>query len=109
MGSWASTPTPSDRLLGVAERRGWQVSSGSAEFTAAVRILNTLRELGHSEFADRLDEYAAVADRAAATDLDILQQHGDETTMLECLVLSNVLGDRLLATLRKMAVASSLG
>ncbi|GAB2893518.1 MerR family transcriptional regulator [Streptomyces deserti] len=93
-----------DELLAVAERKGWQVSSCSAEFAAAVGILDTLRELGHGDYADRLDDYAEAADRAASADLRFLRRPGDDAISLERMVVGAVLGDRLLAALRHLAL-----
>jgi DNA-binding transcriptional MerR regulator len=107
----AAPQTPASRsvgeLLAVAERQGWQVSPRSAEFAAAVGVLDTLRELGHGDFADRLDDYAEAADRAASADLKALHRPGDDAAVRERIIVGDVLGDRLLVTLRRLALSCS--
>ncbi|MFH9862967.1 MerR family transcriptional regulator [Streptomyces sp. NPDC017202] len=96
-----------DALVAAARRQGWHVSPRSAEFTAAVGVLDTLRELGHGDFADRLDDYAEAAGRAARADLKALHQSGDEAAVRERIAVGDVLGERLLAALRTLALSCS--
>ncbi|CAL9402068.1 hypothetical protein SUDANB105_01474 [Streptomyces sp. enrichment culture] len=94
-------------LLAVAERQGWRVSPHSAGFAAAAGVLDTLRELGHGDFVDRLDDYAEAAGRAASADVKALHRPGDDAVVRERLVVGDVLGDRLLSALRRIALSCS--
>ncbi|MFE0644376.1 MerR family transcriptional regulator [Streptomyces sp. NPDC058877] len=89
----------------LAERRRWTVPAGSRAFAAVVEVLDTLRELGHEQVAERLDAYAEAAEHAAAVDEEILSACTGAGRRAESLVVGNVLGDTLLAALRRLAQA----
>ncbi|MGW4851230.1 MerR family transcriptional regulator [Streptomyces sp. NPDC004288] len=85
----------------LAERRGWTAPAGGPQFATIVEVLDTLRELGQDRFTDRLDDYAEVAQCAAAIDEEILRTcDGDRA---ESAVVGAALGDVLLSALRGLA------
>ncbi|MEU2719008.1 MerR family transcriptional regulator [Streptomyces smyrnaeus] len=90
-------------IRALAERQGWQVSEQSPALTAAAEVLDALRRLDQDDFADQLDAYARAADAVAATDLEIVRKRPDTDAMAEAVVLGNILGDALLAALRRLA------
>ncbi|MET9861199.1 MerR family transcriptional regulator [Streptomyces smyrnaeus] len=94
-----------DEIRALAERQGWQVSEQSPALTAAAEVLDALRRLDQDDFADQLDAYARAADAVAATDLEIVRKRPDTDAMAEAVVLGNILGDALLAALRRLAQA----
>lgn len=82
--------------------RGWQVDPGSPAVCSLARLLLTLHELGQEDLLGLLDEYAAAAERLAAVELALLGRK-PEGARVEGAVLGTVLGDALLATLRRLA------
>ncbi|MFI8853726.1 MerR family transcriptional regulator [Streptomyces sp. 891-h] len=90
-------------IRALVERQGWEVSEHSPALTAAAEVLSALRRLGQDDFADQLDAYARAADAVAAVDLEIVRKRPDADSMAEAVILGNILGDALLAALRRLA------
>ncbi|WP_225800872.1 MerR family transcriptional regulator [Streptomyces sp. NK15101] len=99
----AADPRSIAKVRSLTERRGWTAPAGSPEFAAVVEVLDTLRELGQDHFADRLDDYAEAAQRAAAIDDEVLRACEGDGTRAESLVVGAALGDVLLSALRGLA------
>ncbi|MFI8326327.1 MerR family transcriptional regulator [Streptomyces sp. NPDC085529] len=87
------------------ERQGWNAPVDGPEFAMVVELLDTLCELGQERFADRLDDYAEAAERAAAIDEEVLGSCDGSRSRAESLVVGTVLGDSLLSALRRLARA----
>lgn len=85
-------------------RRGWRVSPGNPGLSAAATVLATLREQrGSDEPAGLLDGYADGVERIAAADLAALGEHRSVEDMVHAVVVGTLLGDALLAALRRLA------
>ncbi|MCX4748171.1 MerR family transcriptional regulator [Kitasatospora sp. NBC_01287] len=82
---------------------GWQVREDAPARTSLARLIRTLHELGHPDLLDLLDEYATAAERLAAAELALVGRRPDPDGRVEGAVLGTVLGDALLATLRRLA------
>ncbi|WP_445282580.1 MerR family transcriptional regulator [Streptomyces sp. DSM 118148] len=89
-------------ILALAERWGWAVSPDSPAIATAAEALETLRRLGQTGVANQIDEYARSAEIAAATDVKAAHCDGGFKGT-EALIVGNVLGDLLLASLRRIA------
>ncbi|MFJ9813382.1 MerR family transcriptional regulator [Streptomyces sp. NPDC101158] len=96
-------PLTTAEVQSLAERRGWTIPADSPAFAAVVDVLETLRELGHEHVAERLDAYAEAAERAAAVDREALRSCVGPERRAESLIVGNLLGDHLLAALRRLA------
>ncbi|MET0189044.1 MAG: hypothetical protein ABW212_08610, partial [Pseudonocardia sediminis] len=99
-----------DRALGEVDamlaRTGWHVSEHAPARRSAVSVLARMHRLGQDRFTDNLDDYARAAERIAETDLaPIADLHGREERA-EAVLVGGVLGDALLAALRRMAQES---
>ncbi|MEU7313152.1 MerR family transcriptional regulator [Streptomyces sp. NPDC007083] len=92
-------------IRALVARQGWQVEEQTPALDAAARVLGALRGLGQDDFADQLDTYARAADAVAATDLEVVRKRPDADARAEAVVLGNLLGDALLAALRRLAQA----
>lgn len=86
----------------VAER-GWLVHPGGAACAALAQVIRALRELGQEDLLGILDEYASAAERLAAAELALLGHRADPGGRVERAVLGTVLGDTLLASMRRLA------
>ncbi len=87
-------------------RSGWHVSEGAPARRSAVSVLARMHRLGRSHFATHLDDYARAAERIAETDLAPITELRDRDDRAEAALVGTVLGDALLAALRRMAQES---
>jgi DNA-binding transcriptional MerR regulator len=89
-----------DELIG---RRGWQIKQSSPARRLLAEAVSALRGLGHDDLLVSLDDYADAAERIAAADVNAVLRRPDIDSMLEALVVGTILGDTLLAALRRLA------
>lgn len=85
------------------ERRGWAIKEHSVSRQALVEVLATLRSLGHDDFIELLDDYAAAATTLATAEIDWISQDTTSDVMVERAIVGTVLGDSLMITLRRLA------
>lgn len=86
------------------ERRGWRVGPDGAARHAVAEVIAALRHLGVEEPINRIDEYADTAERVAQVDMKLVQGRIDDPAELVYGVLiATVVGDQLLAGLRRLA------
>jgi len=90
----------------LAEKKGWYVYPDSPMRDRLAQILATFRALGMELDQDWLDSYAEAADRLAQADLEYVGGLTDVDELLEKAVIGTILGDSLLAALRRLAQAS---
>ncbi len=86
----------------VAER-GWQVSPENPGMHGAARVLDTYRGVGHPELAHIWEGYADAAELIATADLASVARQTDVEAMSETVVVGTIMGDALVASLRRMA------
>lgn len=89
-----------EQLLG---RTGWQVHAGSPTLDVARAVLAALHRLGHDRVAGNLDQYARATEQIAEADLGALVDVPGRDARAEFALVATVLGDTLLAALRRMA------
>lgn len=87
-------------------RTGWQVSPDAPARRTAASVLGRMHRLGHGHFAANLDDYARAAERIAETDLAPLTGMTGRDDRAEAALVGTVLGDALIAALRRMAQES---
>ncbi|SFO02974.1 MerR HTH family regulatory protein [Pseudonocardia ammonioxydans] len=85
---------------------GWQVSDCAPALTGARTVLARLHELGQAPGDDTLKLWAEAADRAAEGDLRAIARSGGREGAAETALIGTVLGDALLAALRRIAQES---
>lgn len=90
----------------LAEQQGWFVYPDSPMRDRLAQVLATFRTLGMELDRDWLDNYAEAADRLAQADMQYVDGLTDVDELLEKAVVGTVLGDSLLASLRRLAQAS---
>jgi len=96
-------PTAQAEIADLLERTGWRVSPDNPGITLVERVLDTYNTVGHPEMVMKLDGYSAAALLVATTDLDAVALQSTREQMTEVVVVGTVLGDVLLAGLRRMA------
>jgi DNA-binding transcriptional MerR regulator len=84
-------------------RRGWQIHPKNPAQTVLASLLATLRDLGRDDLIDLLDQYASAADHLAAIEVDLIGRRTDLDAIIEGVVLGTVLGDAMLAAVRRLA------
>lgn len=89
-----------DRLIA---ERGWHASPGNAGRAVAARVLDDYRALGRDDLTATLDVYADAAELVAHADLGAVAAATSRAAMTETVVVGTVLGDVLLAGLRRLA------
>ncbi|MEI4273417.1 MerR family transcriptional regulator [Klenkia sp. LSe6-5] len=112
----ASLPRPTSppsteslaRVADVARRQGWVVHDGNPGLAAAAAVLDRYLALGRDDLAAVLPAYARAAEVVAEADLDTVSKKLDAgpATAAQTVVVGTVLGDALLAGLRRMAQES---
>jgi len=91
------------RLDELVEEQGWHVGPGNPGRVAAGNILDAFDALGLSGLRSLLTPYAQAAVAIAEVDLRAVAAQPDIEAMTETVVAGTVLGDALLAALRRMA------
>jgi DNA-binding transcriptional MerR regulator len=94
-----------DELLA---RHGWEGVHPSATARRGVaEVIAALRRLGAHQTLARLDDYAEAAQRVAEIDLAVVGEHDSPEGKVYSAVIGTILGDALLAALRRLAQESA--
>ena len=83
--------------------RGWAVTPENPGRHGAARVLDALAGLDRANVVDQLGAYADAAERIARADLTAVGAAGDLADMAETVVVGTILGDTLIASLRRIA------
>lgn len=97
---------PGDELDELTTAMGWSISPNAPAPAGARTVLARMRELGISPTPETLRAWGEAADRAAQGDMIAVQQAGDRASLAETALVGTVLGDAVLAALRRMAQES---
>lgn len=87
-------------------RRGWLVDDDYLARENLVELIAVQRRVGGDRMLAHLDRYADAAELVASADLDTLEGLPGVDAILEAAVLGTILGDRLIALLRRLAQAN---
>lgn len=98
--AWKEAQQRVDELI---ERRGWRVGTRNPGRAAAAAVLAAWQELGWPDPADLLDGYAEGVEQVAAADLAAVARRGTVEEMVQVVVIGTLLGDALVAALRRLA------
>jgi DNA-binding transcriptional MerR regulator len=83
--------------------RGWVVLPDAEGRNLAARVIDDYLELGRPDLVAHLDVYADAAQQVAEVDIRSVADAGSRSAMAETVIVGTVLGDALLAGLRRMA------
>ncbi|WP_434600686.1 MerR family transcriptional regulator [Streptomyces sp. A5-4] len=92
-----------EQVVELIARRGWRVAAKGAASEALAAALAALDRVGHGAFAGVLDDYADAAETVAHADLAYVAGRGARDDVVEGVVVGTVLGDAMLASMRRMA------
>jgi len=92
------------RIAALCERRGWSVYPTNPGLEIAARVLDTYSALELDLITDEvLEPYAEAADLMASADLAAVASAPNQAEMTTVVAVGTVLGDALLAGLRRIA------
>jgi DNA-binding transcriptional MerR regulator len=91
------------RIEELVAKRGWQVLPDTPARQAAAEAIAAFEQVGGEQFLRALDEYAEVAERIAAIDLELVKRYAEPEQKLQAAVVGAILGEPLLAALRRLA------
>lgn len=94
-----------ERVDRLAAERGWLVGPQAPARQAAAEVLAAFGQVG-GDVGGLLEQYADVAETIARYDLEFVGRAADAEGMLHAAVIGSILGDSLLAALRRMAQES---
>lgn len=92
-----------ERVRALVERRNWRVPAEARPFADLAEVIAAFRRAGHPVDDTALDDYAAAVESVARVDLDSLEEITETDEILESAVVRTVLGDTLLAVMRRLA------
>ncbi|GAA3989607.1 MerR family transcriptional regulator [Thermobifida alba] len=87
----------------VFAERGWSPGEDNPGIPALVEALARMRLLGQDSFVDCVSRYAEAAEAIAEIDIDLLSRRTNVADAVENAVLGTVLGDVVIAALRRIA------
>lgn len=89
------------RIDKLAQERGWLVGPNAPARQAAAEVLAAFEQVG-ADVGVLLEQYADVAETVAGHDLQFVARAPDAEGMLYAAVVGSILGDSLLAALRRL-------
>ncbi|MGK8490078.1 MerR family transcriptional regulator [Nocardia asiatica] len=95
--------TATEDVAALLDRRGWQIHDDSPARGTLIDVCAALRLLGHEDVVAAMDDYAAASETIAATDLALVGDEPGVDRMTETAIVGTILGDTLLAALRRLA------
>jgi DNA-binding transcriptional MerR regulator len=90
-------------LAELVRERGWHVDAKNPAWDTAVEVLATYTRLGDDDLANQLGLYAEAMEDVARREVTAVVDRGDRARTVEGAIVGTVLGDTLLAALRRLA------
>ncbi|MEV1294954.1 MerR family transcriptional regulator [Pseudonocardia sp. NPDC049635] len=94
------------QVRALVDHSGWTVSDKAPALAGARSVLARMHELGHAPSEDTLRRWAEAADRIGEADLEAIGRLTGRERVAETALVATVLGDALLAALRRLAQES---
>lgn len=98
-----ATPAARARISALADEHQWQTTPENPGFDVAARALDAFSTIGFAPSDEFLDAYASAASTIAHADLLALMTRTRPDLVAELMVVGTVLGDALIAGLRRLA------
>lgn len=106
-GAGAAEPGSLARIAALAAGHEWSVTPENPGANVAARALDALHAIGFTPSDEYLDAYASAASTIARADLTALTTRNRPELVAELMVVGTVLGDALIAGLRRLAQESA--
>lgn len=91
-----------EQVTKLIEQRDWQVRADNPARQTLAEVMATLRRLGHEDYLALVDDYASAAERLANAEIDMFPPRTDTDRAAEAVIIWTLLGDALLAALRRL-------
>ncbi|MFI7092931.1 MerR family transcriptional regulator [Streptomyces lydicus] len=91
------------KVAEIIRRRGWRVGDDNPAVEALAVALATFEGIGHGDFEEVVDDYAAACERVAEADLAWVGRNAEVDGLVESVVVGTVLGDAVLTAMRRLA------
>ncbi|WP_249228185.1 MerR family transcriptional regulator [Kutzneria sp. CA-103260] len=95
-----------ERVNKLIADHGWRVGPTNPARRALADVLATLARLGQADLFGVLDTYADAASRLAVDEVGMVQGLADADSMAETVVIWTLLGDAIMASMRRLAQES---
>jgi len=95
-----------ERVNKLIADHGWRVGPTNPARRALADVLATLARLGQDNLFGVLDSYADAASRLAVDEVGMVQGLADADSMAETVVIWTLLGDAIMASMRRLAQES---
>lgn len=91
------------QIARLVRERGWDCGDGSPYLDRAADAIAALRTLGQDDLLVAIPAYFTAAEQVAAVEVDSVLRRGDPSRMVEGVVTGTILGEALLAAIRRLA------
>ena len=95
-----------ERVNKLIADHGWRVGPTNPARRSLADVLATLSRLGQDNLFGVLDSYATAASRLAVDEVGMVQGLADAESMAETVVIWTLLGDAIMASMRRLAQES---
>jgi DNA-binding transcriptional MerR regulator len=102
-----SLAAATELVANLVARRGWFHGPGHPLWEVLVQVVATLEELDQEDVVALLDDYADAVEPLAEKELAAIVARREADAVLEGVVVGTILGESLLAVLRRMAHANA--
>jgi DNA-binding transcriptional MerR regulator len=92
-----------DELAALLRARGWDCGEESPYLDRAADAVAAFRALDQADLLVALPAYVAAAEQVAAVEVDAVVRRGEPSRMVEGVVTGTILGEALLAAIRRLA------
>jgi DNA-binding transcriptional MerR regulator len=92
-----------DEMKVLLAGQGWRVNPGSPALSSLIGTVAALHQLGQDDYLELLPRYAEAAEALAIDEVGAIARRPDTESMAEGVVIWSILGDSLLAALRRLA------
>lgn len=90
-------------VAALLDAQGWRVNCASPALSSLIDTVATLHRLGQEDYLELLPRYAKAATELAVDEVGAIARRPDTESMAEGVVIWTILGDSLLAALRRLA------
>jgi hypothetical protein len=98
--AWRAART---EIAGLVRERGWRCEDESPYLDRAADAIVAMRALGQEDLLAVVPTYFEAAEKVAAVEVDAVIRRGEPARMVEGVVIGTILGEALLAAIRRLA------
>jgi len=92
-----------DEVVAAVRERGWSCEESSPYLDRAADAVHAMHQLGQDDLLSAMPTYFETAERLATVEVDTVIRRGEASRMVEGVVTGTILGEALLAAIRRLA------